>query len=370
MNDNHPNRRDFLKGIGSIGAFAGLSNVVAARNVPHKSVPKYIDTDGVVEKMEVPQPWYAQLQKTKQVKEKLTSKHADDNSVLSVGITDTPEREKVGKPGLQVRITVDNNSDRGAEIDDLTPSHVNDTPVEVETAERPVPAACKNDDKYDPVPGGVTVKTCSNIDPTTDDSEPDYFGTSGWVLNNHLITARHTFVDGSTDYLVCQGPGSHVADPVEIVGSISKENESEDWIGSESAGIVELEDKIRRPSGVEIPVNGAISETALASYIGIEDYVSKIGTTTGLASGTIEEINIFGQIFSYNGHGVKYSLDIAQGDSGGPIYTRDPWSGDAYIAGMANVAAGTRKSSIFCGGSHDVLPTTQGIAGYRVYEAF
>lgn len=356
MTGKNINRRRFLKGIGSLATISGVAQIGNAGGPRTVTLPKYISENGVVETWEVPRPWYNHISKVSKKNKGLSKRLIRKRGIESVATVGGPE-QIADMPGLQIRVEVQGSAAAADEV----PDHVEDIPVKtIESRGRPEPL-CSGMNNFQNVPGGVVINTVD------ENEDPEFVGTVGWAVDTNdgrrLITARHTFTQsGTLDEDAWQWR--------QDIGQITRDEADEDWVAIDSSGDAGLSitQEIRRPSGVRFDVAGAMAKSTLSAYAGTSNPVSKVGISSDLTTGEIEAIEVSNQTYSYSGEGVETAIDATRGDSGGPIYTRDFYSGDAFIAGMVGAGVRATNQTNSCTNTR-IFDLVHGISGYHVFNS-
>ena len=306
-------RRDALKSI-SAGAFLGTGIVATAAGEDTVEITVARDREGPVQRKPVPKAWYNHHQHSRDVARRMRRQFAGERGVEAVARVKDEQRYG-GKPGFRVRVEVDRD-----EYHRAIPQAAGGVPIEVtEPREKGFGACQGTHTSVDPVPGGAVFEeergsSCGGFGSTF----MTVFDSTANV--KRLLTAGHIFEACSNDIV-----GMKAEQGGDDFGVVDRYDAKTDWatITPENKSIPDPA-VIREDDGTELEVHAWKNEDGIADLVASDETVYQTGTTTGTTSGTVEGDNYeWGfDCVDFGGSGVQCKIPNAEGDSGGPVYTR------------------------------------------------
>ena len=349
-------RRKVLRAVTAGSAFGFIAlGINPATAVEDKvEIPTHKAGDEVVFSKKVPRGWVEHLDRAITKKRELVEKFKDKVGVKDFGLRSSEEFGHIGGRN-KYSVHIGYNEDIKVEL----PDEAGNIPVISYEAPETEPP-CVNDGDFDPVPGGVQISSggaatsCCRYYADVDDDDAD---------EACMLTCRHLAVSpdwGCND----TADGATVYQNGDEFGSVEDESSDLDTILVDS-------------SHTSLSMNGEIEEESgsrdLSGYVtksgtydleeSNSDSVESMGHKTGLETGYVTEAGYYsgGKCPDFNAEGVKTTCDVADGDSGGPVY--DVKYGDAYM--LSHAAMYPDKTSYYeCG--VEVEPETWGPAAYEI----
>lgn len=345
-------KRDFLKTVGSVGATGILGTGVVGATVRKKRVPKYVRGDEIVQTMKVPQSWLAQNDRAEAAVEALNKTHLGKDGVLETGLVRS-EQTYGGWNGFDIEVVVDETKPAPSfpdEVSDVTVRVIEQNPKERRQQ------ACKNIGDYWNYKGGVNIFDSN--------SDPRHAGTSGYRAtkngNEYMITAAHTFFDGTCEVVNGQATYQYSSQ----VGNIQGGDVRADFVATDGSSLSgSIVNKVLEPDGTTRTISGSASEEEIDRRV--SDYFdgyTKLGISTGETTGGLGKKNITKSgCNDLRGEGIRGSSDGANGDSGGPYYSIE--NGDAFILGH-HIDGQNDKGTVECGGTQTVTDKSIGMPAF------
>ena len=337
-------RRTALKlATGSLSATAGFSSVSLTISSSNDMVEIVIErglVDGEVKHFtkKVPKSWHEYEQDVDRTLQELRSKYESNPKVFGPSIiTDQENKTKGGKKVTQLKLSIEEGYDRSN-----IPNSKNGVPIKINIAESDQPpGACENT-SYSDMQGGVAIE----MDRDGDDSKDSGFGTSGCRVanpdgncNEYLLTVNHLFLQ-SPDY-DCEGnwdDGIYFYND-SYYGEVYRYDQNMDYAIVDPDNESSIDAHIK-DSRWDYKVKTNKTRSGLKDMISDDTLVEKMGASTGGRTGEIEGINethTYGCV-DLEGDGVLTTCDMADGDSGGPIYTESEALSDALSMCALSVA--------------------------------
>lgn len=347
-----PSRRTVLKGAGSALVSIGAGTAVQA-NVPDGadmvSIPKFKQGEKVLATNDVPADWWSHAQKVERELAGLLDQY--DSVVFTDG-----KDEIAGRPALKYQ--VQHREDQAAPNN--VPEEHRGVPVEVVEKGEPRALNCVNSDADPFYEGGQCVGYMGQNSGVTQNT---IFGTAGVLCTlksnrsvRHILTAFHVVNINNSTCSTPTGDRVHAGiDPnnntqVLYTGEVTKYSSAKrDYTLVENLG---PPNPIPMSSDGEIYQGGSGSINCrgravnLSQYLGTSETFYKYGITTEEETGTIHAIgstvNLNDGCIDFRGStGVEFDVDGGTGDSGGPIYLKEPVFGgpdEAFLASVSSYA--------------------------------
>jgi hypothetical protein len=350
-------RRKLLQAVGAGSvALVAHSGVGSAGGDSTKRVPEVKAGDEVLEYMEVPEKWLQQHDKAKRVKRRFNSEWISEDGVLSTELVASDERFG-GKPGFQIRMTVDPETFKRE-----APDEKEGVRVATERGSRDdMRPHCENDQNYDDMPGGVWIEGDSATPRGTSFCEVEYNGTY------YMMTAAHLF--GTTE--PCDG--HDIPDPADQfdrdLGYLEGYHTEYDLaICSASENGIELYDYIYGEDS-QWPVKGYETESKISNrVVTTYDSYKQMGTSTGIKDGHIRAKDRSNdECPTFNDEAVVGSCGGADGDSGGPAFSVNE-DGEANLIYMHSWGVNGDTDTYDDCGNEYVSDDTMGTAAYRIND--
>lgn len=354
-------RRTALKIAGS-GAvsLAGVGLVGATNNDDTVEITVSRNSEGPLKRKQVPRSWYNHLRQVRKVTGEISSEYNHRAGVISVGYVQGDERIG-GKHSFAVEVEV--NPD---EFDGNIPDQRENVPVTVteSATSGPIPA-CYNYDDYSSVPGGVTL-------------EGDGLGTSGFKVtddddNPGMLTANHLWGN-------CADSGGQRAEQNgDFLGEVIDHDPDADFaVVDDQSSSKSLDDQIKEEDSFRWEISGWKTDNGIADLIESGEDVRSMGVTTGLTKGPVKKKSRSPNgpsCIDLEGEAVKLDIDTGQGDSGGPTYTLETFSGNQYavvinIVNLLDDSYGTENcyDGVASGVDRTLGRTQYGVAFDHLYD--
>lgn len=344
-------RRSVLGAVGG-GAILPSANVLGDVD-PTRTVriPKVLDRTGenVLEWETVPESWWNHVRRVRDVTERAQERFLDRSGVRSVGYG-LGDETVGGKRGFQIVVGLDPEAGRPS-----LPSTFHD--IEVRSRESSPTLLgesdghCSNLKRFDPAPAGVTLEG----DPV------DEIGGTGAVKVDSdagragMLTAHHLF----------QCLGNAGGEPAyqcgQKVGEVGQNDTKTDF--AVVKGDAPFDDQIKEEDATRWDVSGFYTKSGIDSLISDIEVVYRTGVGYGTDDGPVREnglkcsettLDSCPCSLTFEGEGVRVEIDSADGDSGGPAYGIETFSGEKYAVIINHVSAGDEKwDSYTCGDNDD-----------------
>ena len=328
-------RRNLLRGIGSgslgVSTVAAVEVVGASGGDDTVRIPTLKRGDTVVKSKEVPESWYNHTRDSKNAREKLVEEHLDDPGVESIYSARWSERFD-GKNGLLITAEVDPDT-----YEDSLPDSKDGIPVRTTAAPDLRLGDCCHHDDYDPVPGGVAVRT------------PDDVGSAGFCVTDsggdeRLLTVNHLWA-------TCQdNSGRTLEQHTDAFGEVDEYDTNADYALVRPTSSEGIDDQVYVNGGSK-RVGGYVPESGLDDLVSSNETCYDTGATTCTTEGTIEGAGLSSpgyQCIDYEDNGVKADIVAGDGDSGGPIFTLKTYDGTEYASIIAHCSLFSSDGSVSC----------------------
>ncbi|MFB6235923.1 MAG: trypsin-like serine protease [Halopenitus sp.] len=344
-------RRAILKGsviASGVASFAGIPNLVRGKStteiVTHKSGDKPAKTKLV------PKIWKDHLDTTRRARQKMVDQYRGKKHIRGFGIISV-EDYYGGKRGFGVAVKT------SLKVGYL-PSEVLGIPIVEKEYIEPKYMHCYNTGDYDNLPGGVI------LDGVGSSGSQYYIDPDGdGAYDQHMLTAAHLAGDQCNDLT-----GTTITQTDDDWGTVKTQSASLDAITCKPNSGFDVSNKIKEESGTKT-VAGFVTKNGLADMQATGELMYKMGMETGEEVGYIDEMEVSSgpDCSDFNGEGVKAKIDVAQGDSGGPMYDVD--GSDAYIIGISSTATDKKANDTDCEGD-TVYSRTMGPTAYEINNVF
>lgn len=331
-------RREYLGGIAGIVGM-GL-NTSEIRKRTKIVVTK--DPDGPVRRERVPYEWENHRETVKKSLNELRKRYASNENVISV--YRTQGMSQIGTHSrFKIKVEITSPS---PEI----PDRINDIPVETTPPSNYQPLAstgCVNEGDWDLIPGGVHISQYSDA---------TNYGTTYATCNivnsqydSVMVTANHVMYSDS-----CSATGADAFQETDKVGSVAKSYNNYDCAAIDFCGCTgddgytdDFVDGIKDgDNGVNKQIAAWYTDSGLDHLISTGETVRKIGVSSGLTKGQVEDRpTLYGACWQLEDC-VKVSARSAEGDSGGPCYTLND-NDECVLVSMINI--GLQEDGTECG---------------------
>ncbi|WP_435145200.1 hypothetical protein [Halobaculum sp. P14] len=377
--DSRVNRRTVLQGVGSAVGATSLSNVVGAAERKRRIVT---GRGGLkqepVEKKKVPVHWHEHEKALRQVYDQLfgafqhirnTSEFGDHLIAMYQGGS---SRSIGGYTATQPVVEIAKEAPSGLEerlpsvLKDVGVSTSNDLlldEIRYERINQNQTLLCGGaETTIEPYPGGIVI---------WEKNQSTHQGTSGYRMHDgsqeYMLTANHVFVDSCTTKAT--GEVAAAANNATI-GTFEDAHALHDWclVPANSQGVTDIANEIYW-DGYSYTLTGYKTRDGIASMVGKTGEAYKSGDGTGYRTGTIRGYNEggFTGCPRFDTDGVKTEVDVAPGDSGGPIFDLTGCrygSCEALAINNMSIAKGSYNGTACDGDS--TQPKTVGWPAYKI----
>lgn len=355
QNSNHDaspySRRTVLRTVGGSSAFIGIGLVgSASASDGQEKIVTHKRGDTPVKTKDVPKEWKSHVDTASKAKSELAQNYGNRNDVKTFSLRRADERYG-GKHGFTIHVRVTSNQAK-----DELPDSARGVPTSFSEYIPPKPdGSCYNTGDWDSCPGGVTFNGGG-----TSGSQfyHDYDGDGN--REAHILTAAHLFGDECSDQV-----GDTATQTNDDWGTVKAHSGPLDAVLCHPNSGFGVDNRIIQQTG-DIDVVGHVTKSGLQDMCTNNEYIGKMGKATGNHSGTLEECEYKASTCDdLKGEGVKYSIEAAPGDSGGPVYdTRD---GDAYMVAIHE--GSWNEFDTDCDGD-PVKSTSIGPSAYSIIDTF
>lgn len=347
-------RREFQSVIGGGITVSALGKAGKLFDFDETSIPILRTPEGVAKWRKVPTSWYEHIQIARSAVKKIQEQFMGHNDIFSIGRTSAEDKiHGHFKDVIFVEVDPNGSISVGDIIANPLPQQVDGIEVRlVEGAKKKVAGSgCMNRRDFNSMPGGVTVGP--------DGSSSDDGGTSGYTVkdssgNWYMVTAAHLWPS------VCSSDinGANAYQSGRYLGSVALHDTSKDIALIATNSDITFDDQIKEQDGRR-DVKGWVTADGHDEFKSVSgDAIHAIGITSGSRYGYVDATDVSSQPANYpcidlDGHGVKYTTTVAQGDSGGPYY----WIGDnggAWISSHVSSGSTLRTSwNKYCDNSEE-----------------
>lgn len=332
-------RRDVIAAMGgsaTLGIAMGPKDVLGKAGDKIDVVMEYKGSEPYhVERL--PRSWVNYTEKVKRTSNSLTRKNKNTEGVFDFCVV-AGKKMKGGKEVNQIRAIIKKGSGAEKQI----PDSKNGVPIEIKEVEKRdttllTHSGCENNGVFDHYDGGIWIEIPSN-----DDNSGTVNGTATCTVHNnnntdYALTANHLFnggalgdCDGNWDEDAYQ----HYQNADQHVGVVDKYREKMDYALLPLDGLNPSSDISSAQWNGQIVSHA--SDNRLAELVQDETTIEQMGYVTGATTGELKSKSRTdtGDCVNTDNNGIRFSCDVIEGDSGGPVYTESENSaGDITMIG-------------------------------------
>lgn len=310
------NRRQVLKSIGgSIGTIGVSGTVVGDTGDDWVEIVTARSGETPIRTKRVPKEWREHALHSRKVTKEVKKQFLDRSDIAGIGKIRSSDQYG-GVHGFQVEVEVDPSTFRGGIPASVGGIEVATVPV------RERGMSCRTTE-YSTVPGGADARSSSG------------FGTAGCRVRQdsewRMLTVAHL---ATTNECSDDPTGLGVQHFDNEFGTVQRYDENVDYMTVSEAYMQTDPDIL---DGYNYPVAGYVTKAGVEDAVANSTDVDQSGATTGHDTGPIEEMEFsdgWESCITYEGEGIRFDIQNAEGDSGAPVYYNDPINEEAIMYGL------------------------------------
>lgn len=310
--------------------------------------------------MKIPRKADRYNEKVKEALSGLRQGLAQNENVVSVGRRENPDKRISGHFVTQPMVGV-----KAEQYKREIPNRIDGIPVATDVRNQPEPVSdehCENIRNFSNVPGGVQVEGGVNSS-----GDENAVGTSAYKVtdsfgNPHLLMCAHVAED-KNDLPCSSGVGQRIDQHDQKIGTVSEGNKSGDWAivdessDSDISGFDATIQYTKPDPDASWPIKCWYTEKGLTNDVLNGPTIYQQGIMSGHSDGILKELNVHihwglcdgSGFFNTDDTGIRTTVEIANGDSGGPIFTESDSSNELELVGyITAIDHDTTEDTITC----------------------